>query len=200
LEKHYELALELAQEEIREKNPGEVTDRAAVEYADGVFSIPFLNTTCRVEVAEESVEVQAGDGSPAPTWLAILLLHYLLNASGEPLSGEYVDFRQLDGGHMYLPNFLKRAANRLARVFGEDAESLRRAGLALGGSELDLGDVSLSMPVLPRVPVYLVLWEGDDEFPPSSKILFDEVVNSYLPTEDVVVACQQLVTLLQAEV
>jgi hypothetical protein len=38
---------------------------------------------------------------------------------------------------------------------------------------------------LPRVPITFILWEGDDEFPPSIKILFDPSITGYLPLEDI---------------
>ena len=38
---------------------------------------------------------------------------------------------------------------------------------------------------LPRVPVVLSLWKGDDEFPPEGNVYFDASVSSYLSTEDI---------------
>ena len=36
-------------------------------------------------------------------------------------------------------------------------------------------------PVLPRIPVQLILWQGDEELPPESTILFDATISDYLP-------------------
>ena len=36
---------------------------------------------------------------------------------------------------------------------------------------------------LPRVPVYLLFWDGDDEIPASANLLFDTSVPAYLETE-----------------
>ena len=201
LETHsYEFAFELAKTDIQERDLGELAIRAGVDYRQGVLVVPFLNRECTVRVGQETVEVLDEKGDEAPVWLAIVVLHYLLTATGEQLTGKLADFRQLVGGEAYLSVFSARAVNRLVRSFGNDAASLLKVGLALGGKELDRGDVALEMPVLPRVPVTLILWEGDDEFPPNANIVFDSSINGYLPTEDVVVICQELVTLLQSEV
>ncbi|MFC1957153.1 DUF3786 domain-containing protein [Chloroflexota bacterium] len=62
-----------------------------------------------------------------------------------------------------------------------------------GGQKADLGDASVAISAFPRVPVTLVLWQGDSEFPPSASIMFDATVTDYLPTEDIIVACEAIV-------
>jgi len=47
------------------------------------------------------------------------------------------------------------------------------------------GDIALKVIPLPRVPVVLSLWKGDEEFPPEGNVYFDASVSSYLPTEDI---------------
>jgi hypothetical protein len=49
------------------------------------------------------------------------------------------------------------------------------------------GDVGMTFRVLPQIPVQLVLWQGDEELPPESTILFDATITQYLPAEDVAV-------------
>jgi len=34
------------------------------------------------------------------------------------------------------------------------------------------------------VPLRLILWQGDNEFPPDASILFDETAGDYLSPED----------------
>ena len=38
---------------------------------------------------------------------------------------------------------------------------------------------------LPLVPLALILWKGDDEFPPEGNILFDRSITSIFSAEDV---------------
>ncbi len=49
------------------------------------------------------------------------------------------------------------------------------------------GDASFTIHALPMVPLTFILWEGDQEFPPSVKVLFDPTIDTYLPLEDVTV-------------
>jgi hypothetical protein len=45
--------------------------------------------------------------------------------------------------------------------------------------------VGYEFGLLPNVPVRLILWAGDDEFPAAGNILFDENINRILSPEDI---------------
>ncbi len=59
-----------------------------------------------------------------------------------------------------------------------------------GGEPVEIGDASFVLRAFPRVPLQYVLWEGDEEFPPSVQLLFDASVDHYLTLEDIVVLGQ----------
>ena len=64
---------------------------------------------------------------------------------------------------------------------------------------MSLGDVGIRLPVLPRLPLALVLWREDTEFPAEGKVLFDSSVSGYLPVEDIVVLAETVVWKLGQE-
>ncbi len=39
---------------------------------------------------------------------------------------------------------------------------------------VDHGDIAYQLEIFPGYLVQMILWEGDDEFPPSSQILFSD--------------------------
>jgi hypothetical protein len=45
--------------------------------------------------------------------------------------------------------------------------------------------MALKIFALPRVPIVLSLWRGDEEFPPEANLYFDQSISSYLSTEDI---------------
>jgi hypothetical protein len=55
---------------------------------------------------------------------------------------------------------------------------------------VEIGDASFILRAFPRVPLQYVLWEDDEEFPPSAQLLFDACVDHYLSLEDIVVLGQ----------
>ena len=70
------------------------------------------------------------------------------------------------------------------------AESFKETGIKSGGNPVGVGDASFILKAFPYVPLQYVLWEGDEEFPPSVQVLFDASVDHYLTLEDIVVLGQ----------
>jgi hypothetical protein len=125
-------------------------------------------------------------------WEKILVLHYFSTSDGTPLAGEHISFKEVREAMLYLPNFEKRAVAPLLGRFGGSPEQILEPAQKLGGRKEALGDVSVTIPVFPRVPVTLVFWKRDEEFEARLTILFDRTVVRYLPTEDIVLSAQML--------
>ena len=82
--------------------------------------------------------------------------------------------------------FIKRAKTPLIQTFGfKGAKMVEIASVAYDASKLDLGDYSVKVQSLPFVPVALLIWEGDDEFPPDGNLLFDKTIQNILSAEDI---------------
>jgi len=120
----------------------------------------------------------------------ILLLHYLIRADGNCLAGKWVAYKDIPGGLLYAGVFARRVTEPLERRFGKSARSFKEAGIRFGGESVEIGDASFILRAFPRVPLQYVLWEGDEEFPPSVQLLFDASVDHYLTLEDMVVLGQ----------
>ncbi len=186
----YREAFRLAKDRLKKENLHLRAKLAGADIEMGkddtlVVSLPYLGTRHRVRVGNE-VEVDR-EGSDPEVRLPdkVLICHYLLNAGGQPASGEKITFRQIPDGHFYFDAFQRRARDPFLKMFGENPELFRRAAAVLGGSPMEHGDVGMAFAVLPRVSVQLVLWLGDDEFPPEASVLFDDNISDYLPIEDI---------------
>jgi hypothetical protein len=156
------------------------------------ITLQYLNRLYRITLPEG--EVSLSDSQEAVLLKTkVLLLHYLLYAKGTPLSGRMITFKELAEGAIYFPTFAKRTLNQLTRNFGKSPQRLVDVAEKLGGQKAAFGDVSVTISAFPRIPITLVLWQGDSEFPPSAGIMFDATVIDYLPTEDIIVACEAIV-------
>ncbi|NLN06579.1 MAG: DUF3786 domain-containing protein [Firmicutes bacterium] len=150
------------------------------------FTVPYLGRAFTVSYPAGGVFAE--NKHEADLITSILLLHYLSGAGGAELSGGWISFRELQSGAIYIGPFRKRAVIPLIKGFGTRPGALAQAAEHLGGKKAAYGDLSYIIPVLPRVPLLVILWYGDDEFPPNANILFNRHANAYLSTED----CAQL--------
>jgi hypothetical protein len=154
------------------------------EVSDGGFRIPFLTRTYRVRFPDfEFVDENDAD-TEVPIQEQVLILHYMNAMEKKPVSGRWIAYREIPGAAFYYSSFVKRAIDPLKKVFGQNTAGLPKAAEKIGGQAIDSGDVGYEFRVLPKVPLQLILWEGDDEFAPEANILFDETAGSYLSPED----------------
>ena len=54
----------------------------------------------------------------------------------------------------------------------------------VGGTKLSVGDAGYEFAFLDELRLQFLLWEGDEEFPPSAQILFSDNFSSAFAGED----------------
>ena len=112
-----------------------------------------------------------------------LIAYYLWTTDGTPPAGKWIGFTELTDGRFYTQAFQGYTGRELAVHFGHDVARFRETAVALGGQVAPFAGVACQFQVLPRVPLLVVCWPGDDDFPASYRILFDAHVNHHLPTD-----------------
>jgi len=177
-------AVERARKRLAQDDPAEVARRSGAEplTTESGLLLPFLTRPHRVSFPSLAI-VDLESGKPPSPWLENLVLLHLDRADGEPLAHRWIAFQELPDGTFYFRAFQGYSGDALVREFGNEADSLRPACLALAAEPAELGNVGFRFPVFPRVPVGLAYWLGDDEFAPRARFLFDGSAGHYLPTD-----------------
>lgn len=189
----YKQALKLASEQLTDKDPellaslsGAVIGRDKEGRKELILNA--LNQKVRItwpgfSFASEKVEMEI------PIQQQILYLHYLFGAwssKGAKATGEWISFQEIPDGRFYMDAFQRRAKNPMVMAFGEKPDLLLKVATELYGAALfNQGDVSVVVRALPLVPIALILWKGDEEFPPEGNVLFDRSVIGILSAEDI---------------
>jgi hypothetical protein len=163
----------------------------AVQQPDGSVVLRYLNQTYHLDIPQARASLE-GSKPAVSLREQILLLHYFTQAKGTPLARKQITYRDLPGGLVYYPTFVKRTIEPLVDYFGERPPLLIKAGVVVGGSDGQMGDSSLFVLAFPRVPVTIILWRGDGELPPGGNLLFDASISDYLESEDVTVVCETI--------
>jgi hypothetical protein len=176
---------------LRNADP-EVTGRnARVAYDPNLaaYVVPFLGAQFLCSPDRESIEFVSGNPFITPDFqFCLALLHYLLEARPQDLSGRWIGEREIPGGELFFRGPHKLPLDPLTAIFGPKPEIFRRAAEEMNGIPVRMGDFAFQFSTLPRIPLLLVLWEGDDEFPPQLLIRFDDTVIVQLPKLDVIYA------------
>ncbi len=147
----------------------------------GEFVVPFMGTELRVSYPGFACE------EVPPHVLALVVYHLALSDGTEP-SGRWVSFAELPDGGFYVQAFRGYAASAVVRRFAADRGPLETAARSLDAAPLaGLADAAWSVPALPRIPVALLWWDGDEEFGPRAEFLFDESASRHLQTDGLAV-------------
>lgn len=155
--------------------------------------LPFLYLTedfLEVPYLQKSVRIRLCDGVIDPT-MALMdemnvytLLWYA--QAGAALTGQWLPFEQLKNARAFGPAFRKGNLAPFAATFDGHAEELERALRAFRGQPLPTGDVGYQIDVFPCIPVQVLFWDGDDEFPAQCNLLFDRSATDFIHVESVV--------------
>ncbi len=190
----YELAYKIASEQLTGiKDFKEQCRKSGTRYlpAENSVIIDYLNRSYRIDIP--SCEIKTiNDTEAVPIRDKILILHYFLRAAGTPLSGNLITYKELQEGINYYPTFFKRAIEPVVSNFKDEPQKLIKTAAVLGGIRSGYGDVSVTIKAFPFVPLTIVLWRGDKEFPPDGNIMFDSTITDYLPTEDITILCETI--------
>lgn len=194
VDRRYAGALEKSWEELVQRDLEELAELSGGTSEEDKLNVDILNQTAVVD--RSSRTITWSDGSDIDDDIKVLLLHYILRSAGR-VEGKLASYREFQGGDLYYSVFQGRAILPLIKSFGERAEALAAAGEKLGGSRAARGDASVDLQFFPFVPINVTVWEGDDEVPASANILFDSIVGSVMPAEDLAHLSAELVKMLR---
>jgi hypothetical protein len=191
-QKNYQQSFDLACTSIKEVDLDERAKKTGANYHKGEdgakIIIDFFSEPYHIHFPQ--IEFYSPSKKTVSLVTRILLLHYLIRGDGSPLTGKWVGYKDIPGGLLYAEVFARRVIEPLVRKFGNSAKWFKEIGKKFGGKSVEVGDASFILHAFPFIPLQYVLWEGDEEFPPSVQLLFDASVDHYLSLEDIVVLGQ----------
>ncbi len=169
---------EFYMEKYRQTAPVTISNRLGIPYdfSSQEFTVMFMGNLYRITYPEFTVCHVEEDKSyyllEDDIYAKILVLRYLLSSSIFPHNGDFRSYRELPSGDLYYRQFQGRCILRLNRKYGNRLELFEKIMERLGAVSVKLGDVGYELELFEELYIRFVFWEGDEEFPPSSQILF----------------------------
>jgi len=160
---------------------------AAIDAASGDYRLGSFGQLFTVHPGERRIASLAAEGAALlerhGDLLRLALLWYLVKATGDQPSGALVNPARLPGGDLFARGTHVLPLDALAAAYASRPKPFLAAGAALAGRPVPYGDAAVELPALPKVPVTLILWSADDEFPARADLLFDASAPRHLPTD-----------------
>ena len=188
---HYE-------EKFRSLDPASVQERLkGVKWDGKEFYVTLLGR--EFAISHPVYDIRALDeGKLPPLPTQTFLLRYLLESKDVAWRGEWKTFREMPWGEMYNTPYTGRVLTRAAFTFGFRVAAFRAACEKMGGQPLKHGDAGYQFELTGGYRLQILIWEGDDEFPPNAQVLYSDNFVDGFAAEDRVVAGDILITTIKA--
>ncbi len=140
--------------------------------------------------------VVGGAVPPLPT--QTFLLRYLQESKNVAWAGEWKTFREMPWGEMYIKPYTGRVLTRAAYTFGFRLDAFKAAAEKMGATPVKHGDAGYQFDLIGGFKMQILVWEGDDEFPPNAQVLYSDNFADGFAAEDRVVAGDILISIIRA--
>ena len=161
----------------------EKQDLLGIRVDEQTVFIPFFNETFTVTPRE----ISDHKGRRPPHSVCVILCQYLLLSPDRPEDDrQLVTYRDFRDATPYVQGFDNTAQKPISRTFAGRLADLEDGCRHLGGTLCDIGiscDLSYMFEALPRVRIYLVFNDADEDFPADCSLLFEKQAARYLDME-----------------
>ena len=182
---------------FRSLNPEEATVRTGAAWDGKEFYVNLLGREFAISHPEYAIRATDGGAIP-PLPTQTFLLRYLLEAKSVEWTGAWKTFREMPWGEMYIKPYTGRVLTRAAYTFSFKLAAFSAACEKMGASKLPHGDAGYQFELLPGYHIQILVWQGDDEFPPNAQVLYSDNFAGGFAAEDRVVAGDILISIIKA--
>lgn len=185
-------------------DPKDIAQRLEIPYDEETrtFTLPFLGSIYKITHPDFQVAHVPDKQGYYPLedmiYARILTIRFLLHGARSQGTGQYRTYREMPWGEVYLRQFDGRCIKRLAFSYGNRIADFKAIMEHIGGEKTRHGDEGFLIEIYPDYRIEMILWEGDEEFPPSSQILFSDNFPVSFQAEDMAVMGDVIIGSLKA--
>jgi len=165
-------------QELSEQNPMEVCTRALCSYdnANKFYTVSLWGEGYRIYPHQFRIECIGKNPQRFHSYFELFIVHYLLKVKEIEASSQWISEKDITEGMTFFRGPHAIPTNLISTRFDSDMEGFNNRCEELKGIPVSLADAAYIFEITPRIPVAVLYWRGDDEFPTESKILYDKTI------------------------
>ena len=187
---HYE-------ELFRKLDAAEAAIRTGAAWDRKEFYVNLLGREFAVSHPDYAIRA-LDDGPIPPLPTQTFLLRFLLEGKQVDWAGQWKTFREMPWGEMYIKPYTGRVLTRAAFTFSFKLAAFSAACEKMGAVKLPHGDAGYQFQLLPGYHIQILIWQGDEEFPPNAQVIYSDNFAEGFAAEDRVVAGDILISTIKA--
>lgn len=181
---NYERSAIAARELFLKWDQDKIIAKYGLEADENFLYIRFLGEKYRIDRRTACVENIENGVSPAGFDSVMVIYDYLCRENEIPgMCGSWTRTHSLKSAGQASPNDVKLYRKR-ADYFQRRLGALKYAA-GKAGRPFPTGDAAFIFPIFDGMEGVFQFWEGDEEFPPSVRFLWDDNIHHYLKFETV---------------
>ena len=150
-------------------------------------------------ISHPDYAIRALDGGKLPPLpVQTFLLRYLMESKDVAWQGSWKTFREMPWGELYIKPYTGRVLTRAAFTFGTRVEAFKAACEKMGAMKLPHGDAGYQFDFIGGYRIQILVWAGDDEFPPNAQVIYSDNFADGFAAEDRVVAGDILISTIKS--
>jgi hypothetical protein len=172
-------------EDLAGQDPQAVCARTGCAYEpqEGCYTVTVWGETYWITPGEYRVIREGPEAARDHGFLSLFTIHYLLEAKTPLLNQTWISEKEIPGGATFFRGPHALPTDLITKRFGNYLEAFGRRCAGLHGTPLEMADAAYRFEIVPRVPVAVLYWRGDEEFPAEAKLLFDKSIGTYLAAD-----------------
>jgi len=176
-------------QELSEQDPKIICDRALCSYdaAKAVYSLPVWGDEYRIYPAQRRIERMGTGVWEDHEFFRLFVIYHILRSKKIELANEWISEKDIPGGATFFRGPHEIPTHLISGSFKNDLGGFKKKCERLNGIPLEMGDAAYLFQITPRIPVALLYWTGDDEFPAEARLLYDRTIAEHL-TSDIIYA------------
>jgi len=140
------------------------------------YSIEVWGGQYLFDLTHSKIEHVFATGPPPHKYFDLFVIFYLLRAKDIILSGEWVSEKDLPGGPTFFRGPHLIPTELICKRFNNDIQEFKTWCEKLGGTPIEMADAAFRFSITPDIPVAVLYWIGDEDFPAEAKILYDRSI------------------------
>lgn len=184
--------------ELSAQDPFDVCRRALCRYdhAERCFLLPVWGNILRIAPHRLTIAPVGNSRRQLDDYFHLFAIHYLLGARATAVANRWISEKDVVGGATFFRGPHSIPTHLIIDHCANDINAFKQGCDRAGGRPIQMGDAAFVFDIAPRIPVVVLFWCGDDDFPAESKILYDRTITDHIAS-DIIYAlavgiCRQL--------
>lgn len=173
-------------QELADQDPRAVCGRITgcrYDAADKCYTLPVWGDEYVLWPHQGKIYRAAGEPPDPHELFYFFIIYYMLRAEKIQVADQWISEKDMPGGVAFFRGPHEIPTRLISRRFGNNIEAFNQRCRLLHGTPQDMGDAAFRFEITPDIPVAVLYWAGDDDFPSEAKVLYDKTLSGRLPLD-----------------